>query len=210
MAIPITREIVSPKTEEKIRERVRRVSHIDRSDGISRIVTANDADAMLEFFSLPEVSGPIYTIEKPVTRASVAAHIERKSEAQVRGEGLLTAMFDEDGRVVSYMDHLIWPQWSAAEFGGAMRPERQSAGQGRSGIVASIDWVFDALGINLLCFTASPDNHRSVRLIEAMGMRRMGEVESLSPNGQTRQSLVWEMTKAEWTAMKLKKPNTSA
>lgn len=204
MSIPITREIVSPKTEEKIRQRVRKVSEIDRGGEISRLVTIDDVDALYEFFAIPEVSGPLYTIEKPVTRENVAANIQRKLEARERGEGILTAMFDEDGRIVSFMDHMIWPQWSAAEFGGGMRPERQSKGQGRVGIFNSIDWVFDALGVNLLCFTAAPDNVRSVKLIDAMGMRRMGEVTSHGPGGITRQSLVWEMTAAEWQGFKAK------
>lgn len=204
MSIPITREIVSPKTEKNIRDRVRAVTGMTRSDGQSRVVTKNDLDALFDFFLVPEVSGPLYTIEKPVTRENVAAHIQRKIEAQKRGEGILTAMFDDDGRIVSFMDHMIWPQWSAAEFGGGMRPERQSLGTGRSGIFSGIDWVFDTLGVNLLCFTAALDNVRSIKLIDAMGMRRMGEITSKGPGGITRQSLVWEMTADEWRDFKTK------
>lgn len=202
MSIPVTRERVSPKTEEKIRQNVRAVTGIDRPDGASRVVQLSDVDALLAFFSLPQVSDPIYTIEKPVTRDSVARHIARKLAAQEKGEGVLTAVFDEGGQIVSYMDHQIWPEWSAAEFGGAMRPERQSRGQGGVGIVQSVNWVFETLGVHLLCFTAAADNHRSVTLIDKLGMRRMGEVTSTAPNGATRQSLVWEMTRDEWEELR--------
>ncbi len=202
MSIPITRNKVSAQAEQAIRNNVRAIASINRPDGVARLVTPADSDALLDFFSIPEVSGPIYTIEKPVTRENVAAHIREKRQAQARGEGLLTAVFGEDGRILSFMDHLIWPEWSAAEFGGAMRPERQSKGQGRAGIVSSIDWVFEVLGVNLLCFTAALDNQRSIRLIDAMGLRQMGEIISQGPNGTTRPSRVWEMTNAEWQEQK--------
>ena len=202
MTLPITKEIVSPKTEEKIRERVRKVEGIVRPDGHSRIVTLDDIDALYEFFAIPEVSGPIYTIAKPVTPESVARHIERKLRARENGDGFMVAMFDEAGTVFSYMDYTVWPQWSAAEFGGAMRPDRQSRGAGRSGIISNIDFVFDTLGVHRLCFTSAPDNERSVKLIDAMGMTRMGEITSTGPDGSTRQSLVWEMTGDEWRAHK--------
>ncbi len=202
MSIPVTRNAVSPDAEAEIRARVRAVQGMDRGDGRSRIVTPDDANALFEFFAHPEVSGPIYTIEKPVTQESVARHIARKSEAQQRGEGLLTAVFDQHGQIISYMDHQVWPHWSACEFGGAMLPTRQSRGEGRTGIFTSIDWVYDTLGVDLLCFTAAKDNIRSIKLIDAMGLRRMGETVSTSPDGQTRQSLVWEMTRAEWQSAK--------
>lgn len=198
MAIPITRDRVSAEEESRIRDRVRAVTGMEGANGLSRVVGPEDQDALFDFFSEPAVSEPIYTIEKPVTQSSVTRHIARKTEAQSRGEGILTAVFDENGQIISYMDHRIWPEWSAVEFGGAVRPERQSKGWGRSGISSNINWVFEGLGVNLLCFTAAPSNQRSVRLIEAMGMRRMGEVTSISPDGRTRQSLVWEITFGEW------------
>lgn len=198
MSIPITRDRVSAEEEARIRDRVRAVTGMKGVNGLSRVVGPEDQDALFNFFSEPAVSDPIYTIEKPVTLESVARHIARKTEAQSRGEGILTAVFDENGQFVSYMDHLIWPEWSAVEFGGAVRPELQSKGQGRSGIFSSINWVFEDLGLNLLCFTAAPSNHRSVKLIDAMGMRRMGEVTSTGPDGRTRHSLVWEITASEW------------
>ncbi|MAI90023.1 GNAT family N-acetyltransferase [Ponticaulis sp.] len=162
------------------------------------VLKGEDASALFRFFSAPEISGPIYTIEKPVTLESCAAHIERKLSAQTRGEGLMCALFDEAGEIISYMDFTIWPNWSAAEFGGAMRSDRQSRGQGRSGMAESMDWVFGRLGVNLLCFTAALDKHRSIHMIDASGMRRAGEVTSTSPDGSTRQSLVWEITADEW------------
>lgn len=204
MSIPVTKEIVSPKTEDKIRDRVRKVEAFARPDAVSRIVTLDDLDALYDFFARPEVSDPIYTVEKPVTRDSVARHIERKTAAHEKGEGFMLASFDEAGSVTGYYDFTVWPQWSAAEFGGAMRPDQQSIGRGREGIFRSIDFVFETLGVNRLCFTAAHDNIRSIKLIDAMGMTRMGEVTSKAPGGQTRQSLVWEMTASDWKHIRMR------
>lgn len=203
MSIPVTREIVSPKTEDKIRDRVRKVTEFQRPDGNARIVTEGDLNAMYEFFALPDVSDPIYTVEKPVTRESVQRHIRRKAKAQAKGEGFMLASFDEAGSVSGYFDFTIWPNWSAAEFGGATHPDQQSSGRGRDGIFRSIDFVFETLGVHRLCFTAAHDNIRSIKLIDAMGMTRMGEVTSKGPNGQTRQSLVWEMTADDWKHIRM-------
>ena len=202
MTLPVTKDIVSPKTEEKIRERVRRVESIQRPDGTSDLVTLKDVDGLYGFFALPEISGPIYTIHKPVTPESVARHIDRKLKAHEAGEGFMVAKFDEDGTAFSYLDYTIWPQWSVAEFCGAVRPDRRAKGQGRAGMISNIDFVFDTLGIYRLCFTSALDNARSIELIDAMGMTRMGEITSTGPDGAKRQSLVWEMTGDEWRAHK--------
>ena len=204
MSIPVTRDIVSPKTEEKIRNRVRSITQFDRPEGAARLVTMADTAALLAFFSVPDVSDPVYTIEKPVTRASVERHIQRQSEAHEKGEGFLLASFDQAGNIISYMDFTVWPKWSAAEFGGAVRPEHQSLGRGREGIFRSIDFVFETIGVNRLCFTSAHDNVRSIKLIDAMGMTRMGEVTSKGPGGRVRQSLVWEMTAQEWQHIRMR------
>ena len=39
---------------------------------------------------------------------------------------------------------------------------------------------------------------RSAKAIDAAGFRRMGEVESVRPDGTMRRSLYWELTRDEW------------
>ena len=202
-SIPITRTPVRPDAEAAIRKRVSEITQIRSPTGISRLITLEDADALYRYFAMPEVSRPIYTIAKPVTPETIRAQIVEKLAERSRGEGLLTASFNDAGEIISHLDHMIWPHWSAAEFGGSRHPSMQSQGSGKAGIFFNIDWVFEQLGIGLLCFTAALDNVRSIRLIDAMGMRRMGEIDSVSPTGSVRRSLVWEMTADEWTEFKL-------
>ena len=92
----------------------------------------------------------------------------------------------------------VWPQLSAAELAGAIRADRQSAGAGGAGAWRTIDWMFETLGIRLVCLTAATDNLRSARLIEAMGFVRMGDREAVAPDGTARPSLYWEMTREAW------------
>jgi len=46
--------------------------------------------------------------------------------------------------------------------------------------------------------TAALDNGRSAASIDAAGFRRMGEMDSVRPDGTTRRSLYWELTREEW------------
>ena len=58
----------------------------------------------------------------------------------------------------------------------------------------------DAAGLFalLLCETASLENVPTQRMLDGMGFARMGEIESVRPDGSRRRSLVWEMTRADW------------
>ena len=58
--------------------------------------------------------------------------------------------------------------------------------------------IFETLGVRLMCLTAALDNIRSQKGIDAAGFRRMGEREVVRPDGTTRASVYWEMTKDEW------------
>ena len=59
-------------------------------------------------------------------------------------------------------------------------------------------WMFQFLGLDLICETASLDNHRTAHLLDGLGFRRMGKIISQRADGTTRPSLVWEVSRAEW------------
>ena len=84
---------------------------------------------------------------------------------------------------------------SSASNGGSASP-----GTGGRGAAASFAWMFTALKLDLLCETAALTHIPTPRLLDGLGFRRMGEVTSVRPDGSTRASLVWEMTRAEWAA----------
>jgi RimJ/RimL family protein N-acetyltransferase len=146
------------------------------------------------------VHAPIYTLPRPLTEASVAAFIAMHLEERAAGEGLLFVREGEDGQVMGYSDVQVWPDWGAGELGGALHPSLHGKGAGGRGAAASFAWMFEALGLDLLCETAALDNVATQRMLDGLGFRRMGQTLSTRPDGTTRASLVWEMTRAEWAA----------
>lgn len=167
-------------------------------DGGRAFATLADAEALAELLSDPRVSGPIYDLPRPITVANVSDWIAASIAAHDRGEALLMLSRDESGAVSGYSRITVWPERSAAELAGAIRADRQSAGQGGAGAWRTIHWIFETLGVRIICLTAATDNVRSARLIEAMGFVRMGERTAVAPDGTERESLYWEMTRDAW------------
>ena len=108
------------------------------------------------------------------------------------------ARVDAAGEATAYFDVELWPQWSAAKFGGAVKAERQGRGFGGACGLAAVEWCFDQLGVARICETTARDNDRSIRLLSRLGFVQMGEVISMRPDGTTRPSLYWEMSREDW------------
>ncbi len=194
--IPLTRHAVSPEKAESIRAAVRRTTRM----GDSRLARTEDAPALLALLSDPAVHAPIYTLPRPLTQETVAAFIDTHLAERETGIGLLFVREGDGGRVMGYSDVQVWPQWGAGELGGALHRSLHGQGTGGRGAAASFGWMFDELGLELICETASLENVATQRMLDGLGFTRMGEVVSTRPDGSTRASLVWEMTRADWQA----------
>ena len=158
-------------------------------------------DGLLKLFLDPQVSDPIYDLPRPFTRESVAAWVAKAQALREAGRCLLGVTLDESGAVAGYSRITVWPERASAELAGARRADLQNSGQGARGVAQSIAWMFEVLGVRLIGLTAALDNVRSAKAIDAAGFRRMGEVESVRPDGARRRSLYWELTRAEWERM---------
>lgn len=153
---------------------------------------------LVALLSDERVSGPIYDLPRPITEASVTRWVAEAQAQALAGEGLLIVTLDEHGQVSGYSKITVWPERSAAELAGAIRADLQNRGQGGSGMARSFHWIFEALGVRMMCLTAALDNVRSQKGIDAAGFVRMGEREAVRPDGTTRRSVYWEMTRDEW------------
>lgn len=196
--IPFTRNSISTEKEERIRSAVRNVTSLPTDNAMSRIAGPDDAALLQAFLSDPQISAPIYTLPRPLTVSSLEQFIAKHIEEQSKGEGLLFLNFNADGELGGYQDFCIWPQWAAGELGGAVHPDRQGKRKGIEGAKLGFDWMFDVLGLDLICETAALDNHRTARLLDGLGFERMGETLSHRDDGTTRASLVWEISKEQW------------
>lgn len=155
-------------------------------------------DGLYALLSDERVSGPIYDLPRPITRDSIADWVAQSADLQQQGRCILAVNLDEAGEVAGYSRFSIWPERSSGELAGARRADLQNSGGGRQGVTQSIGWMFEVLGLRLIGLTAALDNIRSAKAIEGAGFRSMGEVESVKPDGSSRRSLYWELTREEW------------
>lgn len=58
--------------------------------------------------------------------------------------------------------------------------------------------MFGTLGLDLICNTTAPDNVRIQSLFKKTGYEYRGDMESTRPDGTTRTSQVWEVTRDAW------------
>lgn len=153
---------------------------------------------LVDLLGDPAVSEPIYDLPRPLTRENVAAWVEDAERLRQAGEALLVVCTDHNGRIWLYSRFTVWPDRAAAEIAGAHRADHQNAGLGKAGAARSFNWMFEALGVRLVCVTAALDNVRSARVIEAAGFTAMGERDGVRPDGSVRRSRYWEMTREAW------------
>jgi RimJ/RimL family protein N-acetyltransferase len=196
-APPKTVLVATPEEEREIRERVRTVDPATLGFGRA-LANESHVDGLIALLSDPQVSDPIYDLPRPFTRESVTAWIKKGESARQNGDGLLFVTAFPDGEVIGYSKVTVWPDRSSAELGGALKASRQNSGSGGAGAAQTIGWIFSALGVRLIGLTAALDNIRSAKLIDRIGFTRMGERDSIRPDGTVRRSLYWEMTADEW------------
>ena len=153
---------------------------------------------LVELLSDERVSGPIYDLPKPITEDSVTRWVAEHQARRLAGDGLLFVTLDEHGGVAGYSQIEVWPERASAELAGAIRADLQGKGQGGAGMAHTFGWIFETLGVRLMCLTAALDNVRSQKGIDHAGFRRMGEREVVRPDGTTRRSVYWELTRDEW------------
>jgi RimJ/RimL family protein N-acetyltransferase len=182
---------------EAIREAVRHADPTSLGPGRAH-AEMKHVPGLVELLADERVSGPIYDLPRPITTDSVTRWVAERQAERLAGEGLLFVSLDEQGRVSGYSHITIWPERSSAELAGAIRADLQGHGQGGVGMARSFAWIFETLGVRLMCLTAALDNVRSQKGIDAAGFRRMGEREVTRPDGTTRASVYWELTREEW------------
>ena len=196
-APPVTVLTASPEEEAAIRQAVR-TADPSVITPTARVAREGDIAGLVDLLSDPLVSGPIYDIPRPIDPARIGAWAARSLRLREAGEALLTVTPDETGRLAAYSRITVWPERSSAELAGAQRADRQNSGQGAVGAARSFGFMFEVLGVRLVGLTAALDNVRSARVIEAAGFKPMGERLSQLPDGGTRRSLYWEMTREDW------------
>ena len=183
---------VSRAEAEAIRQAVRIADVATLGPGRVR-ADLHHVPGLVALLSDEHVSGPIYDLPRPFTEDSLTRWVAESQAQALAGEGLLIVNLDAAGEVSGYSKITVWPDRSAAELAGAVRADRQNSGQGGAGMAHSFGWIFETLGVRMMCLTAALDNIRVQKGIDGAGFTRMGERDAVRPDGTIRRSIYWEM-----------------
>lgn len=198
--IPKTRTYVSDEEAERLRNFVREAELMNGRIAGARIARHEDAEALAGLLAHETIGPRIYTMPNPINATTMRPFIADHLMQRARGDGILFISFNGQGDCTAYFDVELWPQWSIAKFGGAVKAERQGRGFGGLCGLAAVEWCFDQLGVARICETTARDNDRSIRLLSRLGFVQHGEVTSVRPDGTTRPSLYWELERESWDA----------
>lgn len=196
--IPKTRIATRAEEAERLRAFIRRAEFMNGRIAGARVARREDASALAALLSHESIGPRIYTMPNPINAETMGRFIDTHLAERARGEGILFASFSALGEATAYFDVQVWPEWSIAKFGGAVKAERQGRGFGGACGLAAVEWCFDQLGVARICETTARDNDRSIRLLSRLGFVQMGEVISTRPDGGTRPSIYWEMSCEDW------------
>lgn len=188
---------VSDEEAEAIRQAVRTADVTTLGERRAR-AELKHVPGLVALLADERVSGPIYDLPRPIDADSVTRWVTEAQAQALAGEALLIVTLDQAGEVAGYSRITVWPDRSAAELAGAMRADLQNQGQGGKGMAHSFGWIFETLGVRLMCLTAALDNIRVQKGIDAAGFVRMGERDAVRPDGTIRRSIYWEMTRDAW------------
>jgi len=198
--IPKTRTYVSSEEAERLRAFVRQAGLMNGRIAGARVARPEDAAALAGLLAHETIGPRIYTMPNPINAETMAPFINDHLLQRARGDGILFVSFNGQGEATAYFDVELWPQWSIAKFGGAVKAERQGRGFGGACGLAAVEWCFDQLGVARICETTARDNDRSIRLLSRLGFVQHGEVVAIKPDGSTRPSLYWELEREAWDA----------
>ena len=200
--IPKTRTCAPDAEAERLRAFVRKAEFMDGRIAGARVARREDAEALAGLLAHESIGPRIYTMPNPINAHTMSGFIDDHLMQRARGDGILFVSFNGTGEATAYFDVELWPQWSIAKFGGAVKAERQGRGFGGACGLAAVEWCFDQLGVARICETTARDNDRSIRLLSRLGFVQMGEVTAVKPDGTTRPSLYWELEHEAWETLR--------
>ena len=135
-----------------------------------RPLTTADLDEVIEMHAMPEVIRTMGAYD----RLAAGARLERNErEWAERGHGLVAIIERATGRFVGRSGLKYWPQFDETEVGWVLRPDSWGHGFATEAGQACVEWGFAALDVPYLTAMIRPDNDRSIRVAERLGMRAL-------------------------------------
>ena len=137
-----------------------------------RPMQIGDLDEFVALHADPEVTRFI----RPLDRAGAEKRLFRdESEWRKRGHGLLAVLDLESGAFLGRCGLKHWPQFDETELGWALRRDAWGRGYATEAGRACVEWGFSELDAPYLTAMVSPDNVRSIRVAERLGLTPLRE-----------------------------------
>jgi RimJ/RimL family protein N-acetyltransferase len=135
-----------------------------------RPLTVADLDDIDALNAMSEVVRTMGSVD----RLTAAARLELgEREWRDRGYGLMAVIERATGRFLGRSGLKYWPQFGETEVGWVLRSDVWGHGFATEAGRACIEWGFGSLGLTYLTAMIRPDNDRSIRVAERLGMRRL-------------------------------------
>jgi RimJ/RimL family protein N-acetyltransferase len=133
-----------------------------------------DIDVLARIYAVPEVERQLERKSREDTEGEVAylaAHWEHEGFGAWAVEERITGRFI--GRI-GLLRHVDWPE-EPVEVGWTLDPEVWRRGMATEGGGASLRYGFEALGLDRIISITLPENLRSQRVMEKLGLTHRGQ-----------------------------------
>jgi RimJ/RimL family protein N-acetyltransferase len=132
-----------------------------------RPMTMADLDEFVALHAIPEITRFVAHFDRS---AAIARLADNEREWQNRGHGLVAIIDRATGRFLGRGGLRYWPQFDETEVGWALRPDAWGRGFATEAARACLDWGFRCLDVPYFTAMIGPDNVRSTRVAERLGM----------------------------------------
>jgi RimJ/RimL family protein N-acetyltransferase len=132
-----------------------------------RPLTLADVDDLVAMHAHAEVERFMGPFDPVQARTRIESS---QREWQERGHGMMAIIERAAGRFLGRTGMKYWPQFDETEVGWALRPDAWGRGIAIEAAQACVDWGFQNLTVPYLTALIRPDNARSIRVAERLGM----------------------------------------
>jgi RimJ/RimL family protein N-acetyltransferase len=133
-----------------------------------RPLNTTDLDEVVAMHAMPDV---ILTMGTSGRLSAMARLESNEQEWRERGHGLVAVIERVTGRFLGRSGLKYWPQFDETEVGWVLRSDVWGQGFATEAGRACVEWGFRSLDLPYLTAMIRPDNTRSIRVAERLGMR---------------------------------------
>lgn len=145
-----------------------------------REIESGDAEALHAVYGDPAVAAYMSFTPRTLEQCeAIVAAAQAEADAEPRRVYML-AITDPEGKLVGTV-RLALEEWSAAQFGMALRADHWGRGEGTEAARLVFGMGFRELGVHRIWGARSPRNEASARLMAALGMTEQGIIRSHVP-----------------------------